>query len=350
MEKILQLVCTNISYDGDNIGQRFKLTLKKKGNKKGQEYKFDLQCNNSIILEKVLYEEMISKNGITDFTLSLEELDKYPDSSRTSFSIGYDSETGKNHHFAIQLQLIENNPKIITNKKATIQIVFNLKYIKPETKTLITTNKEGWITAYAADAKQGISIPYGTKVEYYYIKDNYEYFRIIEGRNFNKKKKIILKTELPTDYKSRFSNKIQYKSPCKVYFNIRESLIKVKGIGGYYPVVMDYNQILPIGVYHLELLDSPHNLYGSTEKYLRKNIHARSWFRIKNKSKEEKKGYFLHFGSISEGCVTIDADSKGTEIFWERVYQKLTLCREENNTDFIGTIQFLENWGDIKDE
>ena len=61
---------------------------------------------------------MISKNGITDFTLSLEELDKYPDSSRTSFSIGYDSETGKNHHFAIQLQLIENNPKIITNKKA----------------------------------------------------------------------------------------------------------------------------------------------------------------------------------------------------------------------------------------
>ena len=26
MEKILQLVCTNISYDGDNIGQRLKMT------------------------------------------------------------------------------------------------------------------------------------------------------------------------------------------------------------------------------------------------------------------------------------------------------------------------------------
>ncbi len=349
MEKILQLVCTNISYDGDNIGQKFKLILRKKGYKKGQEYKFNLQCNNSMILEKVLYEEMISKNGITDFTLSLEELDKYPDSSRTSFSVGYDSETGKNHHFSIQLQLIEKNPKVVTNKKATIQIVFILKYIKPETKTLITTNKEGWITAYTDDAKQGISIPYGTKVEYYYIKDNYEYFRIIEGRNFNKKKKIILKTELPADWKSRFSNKIQYKAPCRVYYNINEGLIKIKGIAGYHPVVMNYDEILPIGVYHLELLDSPHNLHYYTQTYLQKNIHARSWFRIRTKILGGK-GHYLHFGSISEGCITINANTEGAGEFWEKVYQKLILCRENNNTDFIGTIQLLENWSDIKNE
>lgn len=170
-------------------------------------------------------------------------------------------------------------------------------------------------------------------------KKDYEYFTILEGRNKDKN----IKLKLPKNCDTRFVNDIKRKKGCFITYNKSKEHIKIKGIAKYFQIVMDYSKVLPSGKYNIEILDRPHDLHGWDDDYLKMTKYAKSWFRINTK----KGGYYLHFGTRSEGCITVDGEVPGNGDNWNKIYNYLILCRNNNvpesdKNKYIGVLEVVD--------
>ena len=66
MIKLLQVICTRITYDGDNIGEEFEIITKRRGLSKTVKFNQKLKCGDSVKIDKVVYEYNHENSGLLE--------------------------------------------------------------------------------------------------------------------------------------------------------------------------------------------------------------------------------------------------------------------------------------------
>ena len=89
-----------------------------------------------------------------------------------------------------------------------------------------------------------------------------------------------------------------------------------------------------MGNHDLELPDAPHSGGGY---YLDKSKYTRTWFLTGHKLLGKGNGRYLHTGSISAGCITVDPDK------WDELYKHLILSRKKRDHRSIGKIKVIKS-------
>lgn len=190
---------------------------------------------------------------------------------------------------------------------------------------LSKTLANGWLRVNIGDVGCRF-LCYGTKMEKIKVCKKFEYVKIIDGpfRDFYSK--------IPLD-KSGSS------LLTKIYENYKETMavviycnqqINIKGLGNFNTVKT--KEKFPKGNYFLEIPSHPHK--KTPKFYLNKKSggsrFSETWFRIVPFN-NNKSDLFLHFGKVSEGCITVNQDNS-----WDDIYNYLIRCRM--NRLNIGTI------------
>lgn len=185
---------------------------------------------------------------------------------------------------------------------------------------VLDKTEKGWVSALVEETRQ--SICYGTTVNLLQRDDNFELVKIVDGPFLGKIAKIPYKRKsknhhisyLGVDKKSRNNLVISYNSK-QQELNILD--LKLKAI---------YNGVLPTGLYSLLI---PKYSHFKSKKYTNEldggTRFAETWFQIQAQD-FGLAGFFLHFGTITNGCITVvDSGRK-----WTKVYLYLMQNRIDN--------------------
>lgn len=324
MECQIELWVTGIDYSGDNIGRNFEFKIKPSNI--NSKFSKVVRCGSWLTCNELIYKKRLSQETCVDFEIWVTEKDKHPDQGSAIFTLSLNS--GSNNLIrSLPVEVMEvgsNN----TGEKAIITLTIVEKRYALGEKTLIVTADDGWIGGKRSNGKK-VPLPYGLMVDFLEVKDSREFFRILEGHE--KGKEASIRSEEGTT-KTRFTERKIYKSPCYITYNKTKDTVKIKGIAREFHVTMLHSAVLPDGIYKLEIPDAPHN---TNPDYLKFSVYAKTWFRIVYSGE-----YYFHFGSISEGCITVLPNVNPNDS-WTKIYKHIVLCRDPQEAGIIGRLEVV---------
>jgi hypothetical protein len=190
---------------------------------------------------------------------------------------------------------------------------------------LSETSDSGWLKV-SIDNLGCRFLCYGTKIKKIKIYKEFEYVKILDGpfRDF------FSKVSLEGRGNSRFEKidrNYKEKTTIVVYDNQR---LSIKGLGEFSTVKIKEKFLK--GTYFLEIPSHPHR--KTPKSYLDKkrggSRFAETWFRVVPFN-NNKSDFFLHFGRMSSGCITINQDNS-----WDDIYNYLIRSRIDRLN--IGTV------------
>lgn len=320
----IELWVTGIDYSGDNIGRNFEFKIKPAN--VNSKFTKAVKCGSWVTCNELIYRKQLLQETSVDFEILVTEKDKHPDQGCAIFTLSLNSGS-KNLIRSLPIEVMEvgsNN----TGKKAIVTLtIVEKRYILGE-QTLIMTADDGWVDGKRKNGKK-VSLPYGLRVELLEVNDAREFFRILEGHE--KGKEASVKFEKGTT-KTRFTEKKLYRPPCYITYNKTKDTVKNKGIAREFLVTMQHSAVLPDGIYKLEMPDAPHN---TNPDYLKFSAYAKTWFRIVHPGE-----YYFHFGSISEGCITV-LPHVNPDNSWTEIYKHIVLCRDQQEAGIIGRLEVV---------
>jgi hypothetical protein len=186
-------------------------------------------------------------------------------------------------------------------------------------KRYISGGSNGWLNVKREPSGQVIALPEYLAVEFLHNKNGRDHFKVSEGVESGKLFSVVqgsLKSGSPA-----------YKSAASLNYNLSKQELTYPG-GKVSAVTYDRNPILP-GTHPIQIPDFPHQLGAS---YVSRSRYAKTWFYLGNGvAIPGSNDRYLHTGSMSAGCVTVDPDS------WTALYQFLILCRSGNGKT-VGSI------------
>ena len=93
----------------------------------------------------------------------------------------------------------------------------------------------------------------------------------------------------------------------------------------------------PNKYYDLFVPDRPHE---KGDKYKPYTKFPLTWFKIDFDTCSPKIAYYLHFGMMTKGCVTVTkANTDGT---WDKICKAIIWCRNKNKNGVIGKIMLID--------
>jgi hypothetical protein len=138
-----------------------------------------------------------------------------------------------------------------------------------------------------------VALPQHLKVNVYKTDKEREYFEILEGPNNGNKASV----KLGLGGKSFLMKDGAHMPAAQVRINRKLQQLWFRGRGPF-SAFTDPRNPVPIGVWELEIPDSPH---GSPSLYSSYSNYYKTWFRIRSSRSSDR---YLHLGVISHGCIT----------------------------------------------
>lgn len=358
------LYLKKVIYSGENIGRNFSLSFQLDDQTKN--INMALVNGQTRFIKKKLFETFLSRPHKAILSVNVLEMDKYPDEGENTTTITLGSYKRQNTQLSVNVSEIDENGE--TSSEGTITLFCNEEVYSLDEKKLFIVGEDGWIKGKFYDPETGkilekekeAPFPEGLLVKikdvkfYSSPKGGYigeEYFEILEGNWSKVKEHRYARLLIPKGVKSRFTNEKSYNPPCKVIFTINgydednnqkgkidiyiNNRIFVKNI--YAITNPEYKDNVPPGVYKLEISDAPHP-HGIT--YKDDSKYSTQWFRIDYR-KEFGKGFYFHFGNLTDGCITVSKDyNKEAPKIWNKIFETLTWCRAKKG--YIGEVEVID--------
>lgn len=194
-------------------------------------------------------------------------------------------------------------------------------------KNVLDKTCRGWVNARINGAVQNLC--YNTAVELIERREGFEEVLVLEGPfkgmtariPYKKKSRSYVLSYLEIGGKKLNSFTLRY--------NIEDRELSLLGL----KVKTMHNKKIPAGKYFLLIPRYPHN---KSKKYIDEtnggSRFAETWFQIESLN-GALTDHFIHFGSISEGCITIT----DTGLVWTKVY--LTLMNHRISDKYITELE-----------
>jgi hypothetical protein len=182
---------------------------------------------------------------------------------------------------------------------------------------LLDRGNRGWIKV--SDDDKSFYIPYGTQIE---LLRNGSY-RINEGIYQGKIVYIDFESIKPKLFTSYLSSGLENKPAVKMSLIQSQQKIYLPTTYKFYSIVCNN---LPNGTYKIMMPDHKHTDRMSTDYYNEHRGGSRfceTWFPLV--LEKGFTGQYLHFGTFSEGCVTVTED-------WNEIYINLILSRLDSSS------------------
>lgn len=186
-------------------------------------------------------------------------------------------------------------------------------------KRFVSGGADGWLNVRREPSGEIIGLPEYLQVTVTSMKDNRDYFTVLEGVEKNKTFSVKagnLKTGVPA-----------YRASARLTFSISKK--KLSYPGGEIKAITVARNPPPLGIIPIQIPDFPHIMGGL---YQADNIYAKTWFHLGHAvSGNNGTDRYLHTGMESAGCITVEPSG------WTRLYQYLILCRG-NDGKTVGSV------------
>ena len=152
----------------------------------------------------------------------------------------------------------------------------------------------GWLNVKREPSGNGVALPDLTKVKVTAAQNGRDYFVMQEGVERDKSFSVKagnLKAVNPG-----------YRPPANLKFSRSRALLTFSGRE--VKAITDSSNPIPLGTHPVQMPDFPHR-WG--EQYLTKSRYAKTWFYLGHgNAVPENNDRYLHTGSVSAGCITVD--------------------------------------------
>jgi hypothetical protein len=173
----------------------------------------------------------------------------------------------------------------------------------------VAGDSKGWLLVRREPSKELTSLIEYTLVDVTKSENGRDYFTPLEG--VYKDKKFSVKSGNLT------AGKPAYKPAASLTFKL--STEKLTYFGGTVKAITYARNKVPVGIHPIQIPQFPHSIGRG---YLAQSPYALNWFYLRNGiAMPGNDDRYLHTGSRSAGCVTVDPAS------WTRLYKYLILCR-----------------------
>lgn len=176
---------------------------------------------------------------------------------------------------------------------------------------VLDKTQRGWVNALVEETNQ--SICYNTTVSLLEQNDDFELVKVIDGSFIGKIARVPYKKKsnghrisyLEEDKKVSYNNLV-------ISYNLKRQELDILGL----KLKAIHNGALSIGTYRLLIPKYPHD---KSKKYTDESNNgtrfAETWFQIQASTKSLGE-FFLHFGTVTDGCVTVvDSGKKWTKTY-----------------------------------
>lgn len=327
--KYLIITLKSIDYTGDNLGDDIHADL----TIAGQTVTYDRQLKNGTKL--TLREVMIEKEITTDIhiPINIQVVEKDPLYNDTgSHSEGF--------------QIICNGAEIQTHvsrvtvpgdslgdrkKKAVFIFEFEATLKTTGIRYVKNVSNRGWLSIKHEDTLTSPNVlPFASKVQVTKVANGREYFIIEEGYLI---KGHIASIKLSDNGTSYLTEENLHTAPVHLIYSKQNEILQIAGTKKEYWAVLDPDNPLPNGIYDIEIPYEPHHRYG--EYYEKYSIYAKTWFRIGHSGDR-----FLHFGNVSEGCLTVKVQETHKDR-WNEIYNLLITSRKGDSLS-VGIVEIVD--------
>lgn len=326
--KYLIIILKSINYTGDNLGDDIHIDLTIEG--KTITYDKRMKNNAKVSLKEVIIEKEIMTDIAIPINIQIVEKDPlYNDSGSNSenFQIicnGAELQTYLSHVMVSGDSLGDRNKKAV--------FIFEFEAILKTTGIRYVQNvsTRGWLSIKHEDNLTSPNVlPFALKVHVTKVKDGKEHFTIEEGGL----KGHIGSVKLANDGMSYLTETNLHTAPVHLVYSKQNEILQITGTNKEYWAVLDPDNPLPNGIYDIEIPYEPHHRYG--EYYEKYSIYAKTWFRIGHSGDR-----FLHFGSVSEGCLTVKAQEVHKDR-WNEIYNLLITSRKGDSLS-VGIVEIID--------
>jgi len=194
------------------------------------------------------------------------------------------------------------------------------------------TSPLDWTKVRLEPSGSTIDLLYGTRVEFQRAENNRDYFKILDFEHQNREASLSHE-QVGGTFKSRLIQPLAYLGPAKVDWDagIKKVVVSIPGTPSIPKIEATGKSDtdpanLSNGTFKLrprmEVFrpgTDPPALGEIYKGYLRDAPHFYTWFLIEY---QPARGFFLHAGRASAGCVTVTEMPK-----WESIFQLLVRCR-----------------------
>lgn len=198
------------------------------------------------------------------------------------------------------------------------------------------TISQGWLTCDMNNKK--VQISQFTKVRLIEQKSDYEMVEILEGRYENK---IISLPYIASNKKNKVTYLSEFEiinSPVVAFYSESKKKLLIKGLGEFSAYIK--NPFTKGDEIKICLPDYPHLERYSSKFFNEKTGGSRfvgTWFKLLSNNSKIRDSY-LHYGSISEGCLTVIY--KKNDAIWNKIYLYLLKHRLDNYS--VGILSITE--------
>jgi len=201
----------------------------------------------------------------------------------------------------------------------TLTFTANLR----EATLYVPPQDDGFLVVRMEPDKSRQALPEALALQLDRIEAGRDYFTIREGLLRGRSASVTHKE----DGASRLSSTNPHTGPAKLQYSLGTKRLSVLGTSLTYQAVDDPKEPLPRGVFDIEIPDAPHR---GGRRYP-ESAFARTWFRIGH-----TKDRFIHTGSRSAGCVTVEETGR-----WDELYGFLVNARKGDNIS-VGTLEVID--------
>jgi hypothetical protein len=185
----------------------------------------------------------------------------------------------------------------------------------------IVGGSDGWLRIRTEPSGQIVAVPELLKVEFTHAKDGRDHVTVLEG--VHKGKRFSVKSG------NLARGGVTHKPAVRLVFDSTKNLLTYPG--GVITTVKSHADPTPLGNHPIQIPDFPHvdgNLYIGSSRY------AKTWFFLGHGNARTGHDRYLHPGSNSLGCITVDPAG------WTKLYEYLIRCRS-NDGKTIGSVSVL---------
>jgi len=320
MTKAIILTLESVKYSGDSIGDDIRIEIEALG-----EY---ISLNKTIknnttreLNEKICTFRGIQASFIFPLTVRIIERDLiFNDVGIEQFKIRVDLSNFGSQKIVQIIKVVESRwpfrkPEAFFDVTFNIQVVDIFRYVRETDQGFVKVRMDdGSIESLASFLK----------VKYEGQEVNRDCFTILEGVFQNRTASV----KLDEDGSSFLQLENEHTGPVHMIYSLSKDKLKVKGKS--YNVVKEVSNSWKKGFYDVEIPDHIHELGRSYTDRARK---AMVWFHIGHDPKDER---YLHTGSITAGCITINEVEK-----WDELWNVVVRGRKRDGKS-VGILEVID--------
>ncbi len=323
MVRNIRLMLSKITYTGGSVGRDIRVEVGVLGTmfrlnkliKPGQTLAINSDIGNFTTDHRRFH---------ADVSVTVIEKDwLFNDTGSAVVKINIDTAMNKHQQFIAQIQVKEKRSKSAKNKKtANFEVMLQAEVFELIRYVPDLDAGDGFLNVILEDDKKTQSLPAYLQVRVERKDAKREYITILEGHYRGRSASIMARD----DGSSWFIADIEHTPPARAQYSISQ---KIFFLNGKKYQTKDYPEYPWIkGLYDIEIPDYFHKggrPYSSVSK------RAGTWFKIGHAGER-----YLHAGSRSLGCMTVDEVTR-----WMKIYNELIKARKGDFMS-VGMIEIID--------